>query len=100
LGYRVTAAANAPEALRLLEAGRSFDLLFTDVIMPGGMNGQQLADAAIALQPGLPVLFTSGYSENAIMRDGRVPTGTLLLSKPYRRADLADKLRQALTSTT
>jgi PAS domain S-box-containing protein len=96
LGYRVTAAANGPEALRLLETGQSFDLLFTDVIMPGGMNGRQLADAAIALQPGLPVLFTSGYSENAIVRDGRVPPGTLLLSKPYRRAELADKLRQAL----
>jgi CheY-like chemotaxis protein len=100
LGYRVTTAPNGPAALVLLESGAHFDLLFTDVIMPGGMNGQQLADAACALQPGLPVLFTSGYSENAIIRDGRIPLGTLLLGKPYRRDDLADKVRQALRPGT
>ncbi len=96
LGYRVTSAANGSAALDLFEQGQRFDLLFTDVIMPGGMNGRQLADAASALQPGLPVLFTSGYSESAIVRDGRLPEGTFLLSKPYRRNDLARKLREVL----
>jgi CheY-like chemotaxis protein len=65
-------------------------------MMPGGMNGRQLADAAISLRPGLPVLFTSGYTETAINREGAPPPGTSLLSKPYRRADLERKLRQLL----
>ncbi|MCC5868168.1 MAG: response regulator [Gammaproteobacteria bacterium] len=96
LGYRVTSAGNGPTALGLLQQGHRFDLLFTDVIMPGGMNGRELADAATGLQPDLPVLFTSGYSESAIVRDGRLPEGTFLLSKPYRRNDLARKLREVL----
>ncbi|MEX0828335.1 MAG: response regulator, partial [Haliea sp.] len=76
--------------------GIRFDLLFTDVVMPGGMNGIQLANKAISLQPDLPVLFTSGYTETAIQRDGTLPAGASLLNKPYRRAELALKLRQML----
>ncbi|MDZ7770440.1 MAG: response regulator [Woeseiaceae bacterium] len=87
------------KAIALLREGSTFDLLFTDVVMPGGMNGRQLADEATRLQPGLPVLFTSGYTESAIMRDGALPEGTTLLSKPYRRADLASKIRELLSST-
>jgi PAS domain S-box-containing protein len=96
LGYRVTEAASGIEALTLLRDGLQVDLLFTDVIMPGGLTGPQLAAAARALLPALPVLYTSGYTENAIVHHGRVDPGVLLLHKPYRRATLAEKIRQAL----
>ena len=96
LGYRVLEARNGPEALRELQAHPDVALLFTDVTMPGGMSGRQLADAARALRPGLPVLYASGYTENAIVHHGRLDPGVLLLGKPYLRAELASKLRQAL----
>lgn len=72
------------------------DLLFTDVVMPGGMNGRELADTATALLPQLKVLYTSGYTENAIVHNGRLDQSVQLLSKPYRRQDLALKVRHAL----
>jgi CheY-like chemotaxis protein len=96
LGYGVTAANNGPEALELLRTDVPCDLLFTDVIMPGGMTGPQLAEAARALRPGLPVLYTSGYTENAIIHHGRVDPGINLLHKPYRKPELAAKLRAVL----
>jgi len=99
LGYRVTVAADGEEALAAFRAMRSpaeVDLLFTDVVMPGGMNGQELAEEAMRLHPGLRVLFTSGYTENAIMQQGRLKPGVLLLQKPYRRRELAEKIRLAL----
>jgi CheY-like chemotaxis protein len=95
LGYRVVAAANGPEALEVLRKQR-IDLLFTDVIMPGGMNGPQLAEAAHVIAPGLPVLYASGYTENAIVHHNRVDPGINLLHKPYRRQALASKLRLTL----
>jgi CheY-like chemotaxis protein len=73
-----------------------FDLLFTDVIMPGAMNGRQLADAILNARPDLKVLFTSGYTENAIIHHGRLDQGVLLLAKPYRKSDLAKMIRKAL----
>jgi CheY-like chemotaxis protein len=93
LGYRVSCAAGGPQALALLQRGEPVDLLFTDVIMPGGMNGPQLAAAVQLQRPELPVLYTSGYTENAI---AHLDPGTLLLHKPYRRRTLAEKIRQAL----
>jgi CheY-like chemotaxis protein len=96
LGYRVVVASDGPEALEKLRTGIHVDILFTDVIMPGGMNGPQLAEAAHALLPGLPVLYTSGYTENAIVHHGRVDAGVNLLHKPYRRQVLADKIRSTL----
>jgi PAS domain S-box-containing protein len=96
LGYRVLTANNAQEALELLQSHPGIDLLFTDIMMPGGMNGDALARAARHQRPELPVLYTSGYAENAIVHQGRLEPGLLLLSKPFRRAELADKLRQAL----
>ncbi|WP_198677346.1 response regulator [Pseudidiomarina donghaiensis] len=72
-----------------------FDLLFTDVVMPG-MNGPQLAVEAHKLYPDMKLLFTSGYTENAIVHHGRLDPGVKLLSKPYRRQDLANKIREAL----
>ncbi|MBL8705245.1 MAG: response regulator, partial [Rhodospirillales bacterium] len=95
LGYDVVVAANGPEALDLIRRS-AFDLLFTDIVMPGGMNGRQLADEARKLRPTMPVLFTSGYTENAIVHHGRLDPGVHLLQKPYRRQELAAKLRAVL----
>ncbi|MEH2538476.1 MULTISPECIES: PAS domain S-box protein [unclassified Bradyrhizobium] len=95
LGYVTLDAANATEALALVHTGRPFDLLFTDVIMPG-MNGRQLADEIAKARPGLRVLFTSGYTENAIIHHGRLDEGVLLLAKPYRKSDMAMMIRKAL----
>jgi CheY-like chemotaxis protein len=97
LGYRVVAVKNGPEALEALRQIADIDLLFTDVVMPGGLNGRQLAEEALRLRPGLPVLFTSGYTENAIVHHGRLDPGVNLLNKPYRRRDLATKVRKALS---
>jgi signal transduction histidine kinase/CheY-like chemotaxis protein len=96
LGYRTLEAANAAEALAVADRGMPFDLLFTDIIMPGAMNGRQLAQAVEARRPNLKVLFTSGYTENALLDQGRLPPGVLLLAKPYRKSELARTLRQAL----
>jgi PAS domain S-box-containing protein len=97
LGYGTLQAANATEALKLVESGVPIDLLFTDVIMPGGMNGRQLVEAATQLRPTLRVLFTSGYTENAIVHHGRLDAGVLLLAKPYRKPELARMIRVALS---
>jgi PAS domain S-box-containing protein len=96
LGYITLDAANAAEALAIVKAGKKFDLLFTDVIMPGAMNGRQLANEVLKSKPGLKVLFTSGYTENAIIHHGRLDSGVLLLAKPYRKSDLAGMIRKAL----
>ena len=96
LGYVTLDAANGAEALAIIAAGNQFDLLFTDVIMPGAMNGRQLATEVQKSKPGLKVLFTSGYTENAIIHHGRLDTGVLLLAKPYRKSDMAGMIRRAL----
>src|SRR5262249_1432858 len=90
----------AVEALELLASGVDIDLLFTDVILPRGMNGRQLADEALKLRPTLRVLYTSGYSENAVVHHGRLDPGVLLLAKPYRKEDLAHMIRRALDTDT
>jgi CheY-like chemotaxis protein len=95
LGYVTLDAANAAEALAIVRDGRAFDLLFTDVIMPG-LNGRQLADEIQKVRPELKVLFTSGYTENAIIHHGRLDEGVLLLAKPYRKSDMATMIRKAL----
>jgi PAS domain S-box-containing protein len=96
LGYTTLAAPDGAAALALVDKGVAFDLLFTDVIMPGGMNGRQLADAIRKRRPSLNVLYTSGYTENAIVHHGRLDPGVALLNKPYRKTDLARKIRDAL----
>ncbi len=96
LGYKVISASDGPTALAVLLARSDIDLLFTDIVLPGGMNGRQIADAAKKMQPGLRVLYTSGYTQNAIVHQGRVDAGVELLSKPYRRSDLAAKVRKVL----
>jgi nitrogen-specific signal transduction histidine kinase len=98
LGYRVITSANGKEALEVIRTEPQIDLLFTDVIMPGGLNGPALAAEAREIQPSLRLLYTSGYTENAIIHDGRVDPGVLLLNKPYVRSQLALKVRAALES--
>jgi PAS domain S-box-containing protein len=96
LGYNILSAANAAEALAMVDQGKKFDLLFTDVVMPGIMNGRELAQAMAKRCPGLKVLFTSGYTQSAVIHHGRLLPGVLLLTKPYRKKDLARMLRRAL----
>jgi PAS domain S-box-containing protein len=96
LGYTTLEAGNAVEALALIDAHPQTSLLFTDVIMPGAMNGRQLAIEAEKRLPRLRTLYTSGYTENAIVHHGRLDSGVLLLAKPYRKSELARMIRQAL----
>jgi PAS domain S-box-containing protein len=96
LGYRTIAAPDSRAAMISVENGEPFDLLFTDVIMPGGMTGRQLADEVKKSRPGIKVLYTSGYTDNAIVHHGRLDEGVWLLTKPYRKSQLAEMVRQAL----
>nr|WP_227027891.1 PAS domain S-box protein [Corallococcus soli] len=96
LGYRVLRAVDGQSALSILKSGVAVDLLFTDVVMPGPLRSPELAKQARRLQPDIEVLFTSGYTENAIVHGGRLDAGVHLLSKPYRREDLARKVRALL----
>jgi PAS domain S-box-containing protein len=96
LGYTTLQASNAAEALDVIGRTAKIDLLFTDVIMSGSMNGRQLVDEALKRRPSLKTLYTSGYTENAIVHHGRLDSGVLLLAKPYRQSDLARMLRMAL----
>ena len=96
MGYHVLEAADARDALAILESGEPIDLLFTDVVLPGGMNGRQLADAALKTRPKLKVLFTTGYTRNAIVHNGQLDPGIQLLGKPFTYSDLAAKIRSVL----
>ena len=93
LGYTVLEAANADEALRLLRKRPNITLLFTDVVLPGLTSGRELADAVRRKYPGLPVLYTTGYTRNAIVHQGRLDPDVHLLNKPYTQQELAPKLR-------
>jgi len=93
LGYQVSIAENGERALVMLNGGLKVDLLFTDVVMPGPIGSRELARQATSLLPGLFVLFTSGYTENAIIHNGRLDPGVHLLSKPYGIQELGRKLR-------
>jgi CheY-like chemotaxis protein len=96
LGYDVRGVANADEALAMLQS-RRFDVVLTDVVMPGRMNGGRLAGEIDRLWPGTRVVFMSGYSQNALLSDGHLASNVILLAKPHRKADLADVIRRALT---
>ncbi|TXC87922.1 response regulator [Paraburkholderia azotifigens] len=96
LGYRVLKAKDAQSALAIVESGVPIDLLFTDVVMPGPLRSTELARKARERQPGIAVLFTSGYTDNAIVHAGRLDEGVELLSKPYSREALARKIQHAL----
>jgi CheY-like chemotaxis protein len=96
LGYRVVYAKSAPRALELLERDSNIDLLFTDVVLPDGMNGRQLADEARRRRPGLRVLYTTGYTRNAIVHHGRLDRGINFIGKPFTFEQLARRVRAIL----
>ena len=96
LGYQVLEASTGVEALGILSSDEPIDLLFTDVVLPDGMNGAQVAKAAEELRPGLKVLFASGYTKEALVYQGRLEEGVTLLPKPYRKRDLAEAIRSVL----
>jgi CheY-like chemotaxis protein len=95
LGYSVVEAEDGPAALRLLEQGARVDLVFTDVVMPG-MTGRELADQVKGRWPDIRILFTTGYTRNAIVHGGRLDPGVHLLPKPYTSAALSRKVRAVL----
>ena len=97
LGYRVVTAENGAAALAHVEEGCVPDILFTDLVMPGGINGWELAESARRISPELRVLLTSGYALEALAERGRLPEGGVVLNKPYRKAELAKRVREALT---
>jgi PAS domain S-box-containing protein len=99
LGYKTIAAHDGRTALALIDRGEPFDLLFTDVVIPGGMSGRDLVEEAAKRRPGLKVLYTSGYTDDAIVHQGKLDEGVLLLTKPYRRHKLAEMIRIALGHT-
>ncbi len=99
LGYAVQRAENAEAALKLLESGTAVDLLFTDVVMPGAISTREFTRRAQAMFPRLLVLYTSGYTQNAIVHNGRLDDDAFLLSKPYRKDELARKLRSVFAGT-
>jgi CheY-like chemotaxis protein len=98
LGYQVVSVGDARAALVALTRDGAFDLLFTDIVIPGGLSGTQLAEEARRRLPGLRVLFTSGYTEEAILNQGVMGPGARLLAKPYHRRDLAQRVRETLGS--
>jgi len=98
LGYRVLKAPDAASAMAIVSSGIPIDLLFTDVVMPGPLRSPDLARKASEAIPNLAVLFTSGYTENAIVHGGRLDAGVELLGKPYTRAALASKIRHVLAN--
>lgn len=95
-GYEVTEVANGRQAIDLLKTGQRFDLLFTDIVLPGGMNGAEIAVEAKRLQPNIEVIYTTGYTGNRDAHSGILDTGTPVLTKPYRLADLAEIVREIL----
>ena len=99
LGYRVIEAHDGPSALRLLERQPRVDLLFTDVVLPGGLTGAQVAAQAKVVRPALKVLFTTGYARNAIIHHGRLDKGVQLIVKPFSFNELAAKVRDVLDAS-
>ncbi len=94
-GYTVTAARDAAEAFEVFDRDNAFDLLLTDVVLPGGMNGRQLAETISRIQPEIRIIFMSGYSENAIIHHGRLDPGVVLIQKPFRKVDLIQEIVKA-----
>jgi PAS domain S-box-containing protein len=97
LGYSVIAAVDGNDAMQKLRTDIHVDILFTDVVMPGGINGWELADLARQLRPGLPVLLTSGYALETLVQHSGLRAGSVVLTKPFRKADLARRLREVVS---
>lgn len=96
IGHEILEASDADSALKMLATSSRINMLFTDVVLPGGMNGPKLAAEIRRQRPGIAVLYTSGYTENAIVHQGQVDEGIDLLNKPFSRSDLARKIRAVL----
>ncbi len=97
LGYKVTSAPNGQTALALVNGGIAVDVLFTDIIMPG-MTGRKLANAVLQVIPHLPVIYATGYTQNAVVHNGILDPGTNFLQKPYSLSQLAQKMREVLSA--
>jgi CheY-like chemotaxis protein len=95
-GYAAIEAADGPTGLKVLQSDTRIDLLITDVGLPGGLNGRQVADAARVTRPDLKILFITGFAENAVVRDGRLEPGMSLVTKPFQMDELARKIREAM----
>lgn len=96
LGYACAEAVDGPSALALLQGGTKIDLLITDVGLPGGLNGRQVADAARSLRPDLKTLFITGYAENAVLNHGHIERGMEVLTKPFAISDLTARVERLL----
>ncbi len=96
LGYTAIEAADGPTGLKIMQSDVRLDLLVTDVGLPGGMNGRQMADAGRALRPELKVLFITGYAENAVIGNGHLEPGMQLMTKPFIMETLASRMRQII----
>jgi signal transduction histidine kinase len=99
LGYQVLEAENGKDALKIVAERADIDLLFTDIVMPGGMNGRELGLEALRLNPKLKVLYSSGYAENAILHEGLLDKDVQFLGKPYARRELATRIRGILNGS-
>jgi CheY-like chemotaxis protein len=97
-GYSVVEASDGPSGMRILQSAARIDLLVTDVGLPNGMNGRQIADAARQTRPGLKVLFITGYAENAVVRNGHLDAGMQVIAKPFEMEVLARKIRAMVES--
>jgi CheY-like chemotaxis protein len=97
-GYAALEAEDGPSGMEILQSDARIDLLITDVGLPGGMNGRQVADAARAARPGLKVLFVTGYAENAAVGNGHLEPGMEVMTKPFVMADLAQKITEIVES--
>jgi CheY-like chemotaxis protein len=98
LGYRAIEAEDGVAGLEVLQSGRRIDLLITDVGLPNGMNGRQVASAARVMRPGLRVLFITGYAENTVFSHGHLEHGMRILTKPFAMETLASRIRELLTA--
>jgi CheY-like chemotaxis protein len=96
LGYQAVEAGDGASGLKILQSGRRMDLLITDVGLPGGMNGRQLADAALVAIPDLKVLFITGFAENAVLRDGHLKPGMHIVTKPFSLETLGRRIREII----
>ena len=97
-GYEVVESGDGKEAIERLKDSKPFDLLFADVVLPGGMNGVEIAKQAKRMHPNIKVIFTTGYAENAVVHNGPLDAGVTLINKPYRREELLEKVRVMLDS--
>jgi CheY-like chemotaxis protein len=96
LGYTAIEAGDGHSGLKMLQSAARVDLLITDIGLPGGLNGRQVADAARKLRPDMKVLFITGYAENAVLSHGRIDAGMQVMTKPFAMEGLASRIQSLL----